>query len=439
MRRTARRPLRLALAAFMALAALPACQGPGAFGGSPASAPQALGRRPGAYDAGSVLVKWKTGADAGQVRAAVSKLGLASRRELPALGAAALAVPAGAGVEASIASLRRTGLVAWAEPNWVLKLPARQASAAAVRALDLSIDPVDPIMGAQRSWGQAKIGVDKVWPSFRGSSKVVVAVIDTGVDLDHPDLRPVLVPGYTTFAESGPQDYEGHGTHVAGIVAGLGLGDPGVRGVAPGCRVMPVKVMGPRGREGKVENVVAGLLWAVDHGAKVVNMSLGDEGTSSLLREAVLYAQARDVLVVAASGNLDETRHKTANTMNYPAAYPGVMAVGATDDQDKLADFSFWGQWLSVTAPGVDIHSSVPGDGSLDAREQGDYQSEQGTSMAAPFVAGVAGLVRSRFPALTAAQVKQRIEASAHDLGDPGYDPKFGHGRIDAYRAVLGN
>ena len=410
--------------------ALTACRGPAAFGVAPGAALEALARRPDGYDAGSVLVKWKPGAAGDQVRAAQAKLGLAARRDFPALGAAAMALPSGAGVAGTIASLKRTGLVAWAEPNWVLKLPGRKA-----RAQDLSILPV---VGSPRTWGQEKIGAHQVWPAFRGSAKVVVAVVDTGVDLDHPDLRPVLVPGYTTFAESGPQDYEGHGTHVAGIVAGQGLGDPGVRGVAPGCRIMPVKVMGPRGREGRVENVVAGLMWAVDHGATVVNMSLGDEGTSALLREAVQYAQARDVVVVAASGNFDETRHASTNTMNYPAAYPGVIAVGATDETDALADFSFWGPWLSVTAPGVDIHSSVPGDGSPDAREYGDYMAEQGTSMAAPFVAGVAALVRARFPTLTAAQVKSRLEATAHDLGDPGYDPKFGHGRIDARRAVLG-
>lgn len=419
--------------ALVATSLLAACQAPGTAGLARLASPQAQSRRPAGYDAGSLLVKWKAGAGEAQIRSLTGQLGLRTRRSFAGLGAASLALPTGASVESTIGALRRSGLAAQAEPNWRLRLaPRRQA----VRAADIQLDPG---LGASRQWGQAKIGCEKVWPSLRGSARVVVAVIDTGVDLDHPDLRPVLVPGYTTFAESGPQDYEGHGTHVAGIIAGQGLGDPGVRGVAPGVRLMPVKVMGPRGREGHVENVVAGLIWAVDHGAKIVNMSLGDEGTSSLLREAVLYAQQRDVLVVAASGNFEEGRHHTRNTMNYPAAYPGVMAVGATDEEDGLADFSFWGQWLSVTAPGVDIHSSVPGDGSLDAAERGEYQTEQGTSMASPFVAGVAALVRSRFPQLTAAQVKQRIEASAKDLGDPGWDAKFGHGRIDAARAVSGN
>jgi type VII secretion-associated serine protease mycosin len=262
----------------------------------------------------------------------------------------------------------------------------------------------------------------------------VVAVVDTGVDLTHPDLRGVLVPGYTTFDEPRPQDYQGHGTHVSGIIVGQGQGRPGVQGVAPGCRVMPIKVMGPRGREGRVENVVAGLLWAVAQGAKVINMSLGDEGTSPLLRDAIRYALERDVVLVAASGNFEEGRHSSTNTMNYPAAMPGVISVGATDNGDRLADFSFWGHWMSVTAPGVEIHSSIPAEGS----EAGAYEYEQGTSMAAPFVAGVAALLRSRFPDWTARQVRQRLEQTAQDLGPGGFDEQFGHGRIDARRAVLG-
>ncbi|MEB3223312.1 MAG: S8 family serine peptidase [Candidatus Sericytochromatia bacterium] len=400
--------------------------------GAPAGA--ALGSRPGLsrrVDAGSVLVRWRPEAAAGRIRASLAAGGFGVRRELAALSAMSVTLPRGASVEAATATLQRTGLVASVEPNAIWRLPARPP-AIAVRALGLprfGVRDADPAL----SWGQRRLGLPKTWAAFPGAPGTVIAVIDTGVDLQHPDLRNALVPGTSTFDEAGPQDYEGHGTHVAGIVAGMGLGDPGVKGVAPGCRVMPVKVMGPRGREGKVENVVAGLLWAVDHGAKVINMSLGDEGSSPLLRDAVRYAQARDVLVVAASGNLDPDRHATANTMNYPAALPGVMAVGATDIQDQLADFSFWGTWLSITAPGVDIHSAVPGEGDAPG-----YLTESGTSMAAPFVAGVAGLLRAKHPTWTATQVRERLEATAKDLGAPGYDPKFGHGRVDAARAVLG-
>jgi type VII secretion-associated serine protease mycosin len=263
-----------------------------------------------------------------------------------------------------------------------------------------------------------------------GSPDVVVAVLDTGVDLEHPDLRGNLVPGTTFWPEQGaPMDYHGHGTHVAGIIAARLGNTEGGAGVAPGCKIMPVKVMGPKGPEGKVEYVAAGLVWAADHGAKVANLSLGDEGTSTLLRDAVAYALSKDVVVVAASGNFDPDKHTTTNTLDYPAGYPGVMAVGATDSDDQLADFSFWGSWLDVVAPGVEIYSTVPGNA---------YRNEDGTSMASPFVAGVAALVRSRFPELNGPAVKRRIEATATDLGAPGVDDHFGHGRVDAAAAVGG-
>ncbi len=170
----------------------------------------------------------------------------------------------------------------------------------------------------------------------------------------------------------------------------------------------------------------------------MANLSLGDEGGSRILAEAVRYALDHDVVVVAAAGNFDPERHKTTHTMDYPAAYPGVIAVGASEKDDTLADFSFWGSWVSVVAPGVGVYSTVPTDGSPEELETGRYESEDGTSMASPYVAGVAALVRSLHPELSASQVKARIEATAVDLGDPGYDAHFGHGRVDAYRAVSG-
>lgn len=429
---------RLTALALMAPLLLAGCQASAQRAGVAAGGLDAASRTPRAYDPSSVLVRWKSGAAAGAISQGTAKLGLTTGRRVEPLGMAALSVGRGQTVSGAIASLRASGLVESAEPNWIMKLPARRSAAPKRLSAAFGALGTGSYLEGARNWGQAKIGMGQVWPTFQGAATTVVAVLDTGVDLNHPDLRPALVPGFSTFVEGGPQDYEGHGTHVSGIIAGQGLGDPGVRGVAPGCRIMPVKVMGPRGREGKVENVVAGIVWAVDHGATVINMSLGDEGTSSLLRAAVRYAQAHDVLVVAASGNFDADKHASTNTMNYPACYPGVMAVGATDEADALADFSFWGPWLSVTAPGVEIHSSVPGDGSADAKALGDYMSEQGTSMASPFVAGLAGLVRAKFPGLKAEAVKARIEASCKDLGDPGYDPHFGHGRIDAARALAG-
>ncbi|MDB5100225.1 MAG: peptidase [Cyanobacteria bacterium RYN_339] len=386
--------------------------------GTPVSAQQ----RQAAYDPGRVVVRFKKAAAATGAASLASRLGLRTLGAIPALDAAVLAVPTGKTVTSVLGSLRGAAEVAYAEPDYIVR-----ASGANGPVVDPAIH-IDPDLSTQ--WGLDKVHAPQAWQVTRGSADVVVAVLDTGVDLEHPDLRANLVPGITYWPEQGaPMDYHGHGTHVAGIIAAKLGNTEGGAGVAPGCKIMPIKVMGPKGPEGKVEFVAAGLVWAADHGAKIANMSLGDEGTSTLLRDAVAYALSKDVVIVAASGNFDPEKHSTTNTLDYPAGYPGVMAVGATDSDDQLADFSFWGSWLSVVAPGVEIYSTVPGNA---------YRGEDGTSMASPFVAGVAALVRSRFPRLSGVEVKRRIENTAKDLGNPGADDHFGHGRIDAAAAVAG-
>lgn len=391
--------------------------------------------RQAASDPTRVVVGLKA-ASRGHGASLAARYGMATAQSLPALNAAVLTVPAGKTAASLMGTLRADADVAYAEPDYLVHLndPApKPVKTRAWRALEALADPQ---MADQ--WGLAHVHAPQAWAITPGSPNVVIAVLDTGADLDHPDLRGNLVPGMTCFpSQGGPIDFEGHGSHVSGIIAGqLGNG-VGIAGVAPGCKIMPVKVMGPTGPDGKVENVAAGLVWAVDHGASIINMSLGDVGTSTLLRDAVAYARSKDVVLVAASGNTDD--HITdPHTMDYPAGYQGVMAVGAIDDEDHLADFSFWGSWLSVVAPGVNILSTVPGDEGMDAGE-GNYQVEDGTSMASPCVAGVAALVRSRFPGLSADQVRARIERTAVDLGDPGYDDHFGHGRVDALAAISGN
>jgi subtilisin family serine protease len=254
------------------------------------------------------------------------------------------------------------------------------------------------------------------------------------VDTRHPDLAANLVQGYSVLPGSGPEDDHGHGTHVAGIIAAVGHNNQGIAGVAPHCKIMPVKVLNHEGK-GDTGDIVAGLLWAVNNGAKVVNMSLGGTGGSRALMDAVAYAQSKDVLVVAAMGN------DGANAQEYPAGYPGVVAVGASDSTDEIASFSNFGTWISVAAPGEDILSTLPTHSVYVTETEGkdtSYDSMDGTSMASPFVAGLAALIRSQFPTMTAPLVKSRIEKSADDLGDPGFDNYFGHGRINAARAILG-
>jgi type VII secretion-associated serine protease mycosin len=411
-----RTPLAIAMAVLLA-----GCANHPLFTRAPGT-PLTAQARQAAYDPTRVVVRFKQGRLATGAQTLAARLGTRALSSIPALDAAVLAVPTGKTVAGVLGSLQGAADVAYAEPDYLV-----HATGGNGPVVDPSIK-VDPEIGTQ--WGLARVHAQEAWHLTTGSPDVVVAVLDTGVDLEHPDLRANLVPGTTFWPEQGaPQDYHGHGTHVAGIIAAKLGNTEGGAGVAPTCKIMPVKVMGPKGPEGKVEYVAAGLVWAADHGAKVANLSLGDEGTSTLLRDAVACALAKDVVVVAASGNFDPDKHTTTNTLDYPAGYPGVMAVGASDANDQLADFSFWGSWLDVVAPGVEILSTVP---------DGGYRSEDGTSMASPFVAGVAALVRSRFPGMRGPDVKRRIEATCVDLGNPGMDDHFGHGRIDAAAAVGG-
>jgi type VII secretion-associated serine protease mycosin len=413
-----RSQILLLLAASLAGCGTLSAQGPGR------TVVKAANVRQAAFDPSRVIVRLRGGIQ--HQNALARRFGLQAVTTLNALDASVYKVPTGQSARNLIDRLASDPDVVYAEPDyWVHASNTHHATP------QLMQGGADPELG--RQWGLSRIDAPKAWTLTAGSPSVIVAVLDTGVDLNHPDLRANLVPGTTFFPEQGgPQDFEGHGTHVSGIIAGVRNNGLGGCGVAPGCKVMPIKVMGPKGPEGKVEFVAAGLVWAVDHGAKVVNLSLGDEGTSNLLRDAVAYAEAKDVVLVAAAGNFDPSKHKTTNTLDYPAGYTGVMAVGATDPTDKLADFSFWGPWISVVAPGVNIYSTVPGDET--SADSGRYREDDGTSMAAPFVAGVAALVRSRFPGMRAIDVKRRIEASATLPADA--NGHMGHGLINAYKAL---
>jgi subtilisin family serine protease len=338
--------------------------------------------------------------------------------------------------EAVAKRLGRLGEVAWAEPN-------RWREAFAV--------PNDPQFNQQ--WGLTRIGCPDAWDITTGSASIVVAIVDTGIDLNHPELAPLLVagqdlvdfaPGSTpkpgwvfegdfTGVDAIPQDEVGHGTHVAGTVGCATNNGVGVAGVNWNVRLMPVKVLA-RIREsatnrvsgsGSAANIAAGIRWAADNGARIINMSLGGYGDTRVEREAVAYAISRGVVVVAAMGN-DNTGQQS-----FPAAYPSVIAVAATDSGDRRASFSNTGAWIDVSAPGVGIRSTYWDD---------TYASLQGTSMASPHVAGVAALVLARNPALTADQVGNIIRSTARPLRDAASDPvpndRYGHGLVQAAAAV---
>ena len=246
------------------------------------------------------------------------------------------------------------------------------------------------------------VGVDFAHALTRGRPDVRVAVLDTGANLDHPELAGRIEPGADFVDLEGldtgdfvgdvlgwdnkPEDELGHGTHVAGIVAAAGRGMPA--GVAPGCRIIPVRVLatlrdgGRLQGAGIVDNINPAIKWAVDNGADVINMSLGIRHTGGGLphEDVIRYALSRDVTVVAASGN-DGTA-----TKYYPGALPGVIAVGAVDERGQVASFSSYGAPITVVAPGVNVLSSFA---------RGGYAVASGTSQAAPCVAGAVALFQS--------------------------------------------
>lgn len=283
--------------------------------------------------------------------------------------------------------------------------------------------------------GLAIIGAAKAWDITMGDPRVTIAVIDSGADLSHPDLQANLVNGYNVLSQgqTPPQDDNGHGTHASGIAAAVGDNRVGVSGACPRCKLMPVKALDAEG-SGTGFDVAVGVIWAVDNGASVINMSLGGEESDPTLERAVRYALSRNVAVVVAAGN------EATDKPMYPAALPGVISVGSVTTSRSRSDFSNYGSWVSIMAPGSGILSTMPMSPvfmTTNESYRNEYDLMDGTSMASPMVAGIVGLIKSRHPNLTPAQIKAKIEGTAIDLGNPGFDTEYANGMIDAFRAVL--
>lgn len=300
--------------------------------------------------------------------------------------------------------VRANGLSKYVEPNLRFKA---------------SFVPNDPHW--QQQWGPAKIEADHAWNTTMGDPSVLVAVIDTGVDWNHPDLAPNYVAmGYDWVNnDTDPMDDHGHGTHCAGIIAASLNNSIGIAGIAQ------VHVMAEKGLDdwgcGTEDDLANAIIHAVDQGAEIISCSWGSYLPSTLIHEAIKYAYERGVIVVAAAGN-DNTRRRF-----YLAAYDEVIAVTATNQSDAPTEFTNFGPWVELAAPGVDVYSTFWDD---------SYASKSGTSMSAPHVTGVAALASSRFPNATRDWVRFWLRYTADDLGDLGFDTSYGYGRINARRAV---
>lgn len=343
-------------------------------------------------------------------------------------------------VDAALAALKNDPTVEYAELNFRMTAPN------ALQDLQQRGITPSPESNFKGEYGPKLAHVLDVHAKTTGKGQVI-AIVDTGVDLTHPDLAPKLVPGVNT-AESGKTaaDDQGHGTNCAGIAASLEDKQGGIIGVAPGAKIMPVKVLGADG-SGSDASVAEGIRWAADHGATVISLSLGGPSATQTGAEAVKYALSKGAVVVAAMGN------NGSGSKSYPAAYPGVIAVGASDINDKITSFSQYGSWISVSAPGYSILSTFPTyhvSGMDDYQQNKDFMEKfgmrmelkyayvTGTSQATPHVAGLAALVRSMNPSLTPDQVKAKIEKAA--ARTPGmtssFDIHYGYGRMDALKAL---
>ena len=269
-------------------------------------------------------------------------------------------------------------------------------------------------------WGLEKIRAEQTWGAGSEGEKTLVSVVDTGVAIDHPDLSGAVSFQHDFVAEDGvAQDDHGHGTHVAGTIAARANNSVGVAGACPGCSLISAKALDASGN-GTDADIAEAIIYSADKGARVINLSLGAHESSSTLQQAVQYAIGRGALVVAAAGN------SGTDAPFYPAAYGEAVAVSATTHNDMLADFSNYGSYIDLAAPGQAILSTSPGDG---------YATMSGTSMAAPHVSGGAALLFAR--GLSAGEVREDLQVSAADLGVAGLDPQFGHGRLDSYAAIL--
>ena len=295
----------------------------------------------------------------------------------------------------------------------------------------------DSIRGQQ--WPLTALRAQQAWAVSKGKG-VTVAVLDTGVDATHPDLTGQVLPGkdFIGFgARPGQSTWARHGTAMAGIIAGHGHGPgdaDGVMGIAPQARILPVRVIledtdpqRKRARATRGSALADGIRWAADHGADVINLSLGDDSKTAHpdAREddAVQYALSKGIVVVASAGNSGEH----GNPASYPAAYPGVIAVAAVDRYGNRAGFSTERWYADIGAPGVDVVIADPDQ---------HYYEGWGTSAACAYASGVVALIRAAYPKLSPAQIRNLLESTATDRPSGGRDDAVGAGMIDPTAAL---
>jgi thermitase len=336
------------------------------------------------YVPNQIIVKFRPAA-AGSAGTAHAAINSKVKKTLSQIGTQVINLRAGMTVDQALRYYRGLAGVEYAQPNYI-----RRAH----------FTPNDPRYIQQ--WWLPKVNAPDAWELSIGLSTVKIAILDTGVDYNHQDLKGKVILGRDTVNDDNdPFDDVDHGTHCAGIAAGQTNNGIGIAGLGFNASIIAVKVLGTNG--GDDATVSEGMLWAADNGANIISMSLGGPGDGKVTRDAATYCKGKDVFMVASAGNDNTT------TRSYPGAIEDIVCVAATDPNDKRAGFSNYGaDWVDVAAPGTGIMSTVPNNG---------YEAFDGTSMACPVVAGLAGLLKSYQPTITAAEIRTIIEANTVPVG----------------------
>ncbi len=354
---------------------------------------------------GHLLAQPRLGANANAVATALGRAGARIEKTIARINVHVLQVPEPQ-LDRVADALMQSGQFTFVERDAVVR--------------NAAVIPNDPYFSSQ--WHLSAIHTPDAWGITTGSAGVVVAVIDSGSDWSHPDLAPNLVTGWSFLTgTSNTQDDNGHGTATSGTIAAVGNNAIGVSGVSWSNKVMPIQVVDSSG-SGSYSNLASGITYAADHGARIISISLCGPTASSTLQSAESYAWNKGAVIFGAAGN------SSSSAPCYPASDPNVVSVSATDQGGVFASFSNYGPYIDLAAPGVNILTTSWGSA---------YGYWSGTSFSTPAAAGVAALVLSVKPGLSAPALVSLLEQNADDLGTPGWDQYFGYGQVNAYRSVL--
>lgn len=384
----------------------------GAIGAGKNSQPSSKYLVGGTADDSTVIVKYQSSTSVSRINKVQDQTKTKTKKDIPKIDAREIQVSAGESVESVVEKLEEYPEVEYAEPNYLA---------------DVLITPNDPFYSTQ--WGLPKVSAPAAWDLAQGGYGPI-AVVDTGVLSTHPDLAGEVKLGYDFVnGDNNATDDHGHGTHVSGIIAALTNNSTGVASIGYKGSIIPVKVLNSSG-SGSYANVASGIIYAVDNGAKVINLSLGGTSSSITLQNAVNYANSKGAYVVAAAGNSATTAPL------YPAACTGAIAISATDSSDNLASFSNYGSNIFSSAPGVNINSTYLSN---------SYRYMSGTSMATPQFSGLLELAiayaNSQDVNVSKQNMLNLIKTSSDKVGKYPYDQNgwnqyFGYGRINSAKLI---